>query len=347
LSAAAAATELETAGAVIVITGVLWRTARRYGPRGWRHLFWDAGALLANLCVLASASGHRARVRAAFTDADVESLLGLEPPAETAIAMLAVGEGPQADSPVTPPRVTERGAPVASRSPRFPRVEAAIASSSLGGPDEVRAWLQASSELRAQLESSVPREQHEPPSAPIEEVILRRGSTRRFASKSISGDELELAIRTALLAPDGDVPPLCEASPLISAVDGIDRGAYRFDPDDGLVLIRDGVTREEIARLCLDQPLAGEAAAVVALTVDLDAVLETLDERGYRAAQLAAGMALGRASLAAYAQGLGATGLTFYDDELRDALGTDREPLACVALGIDARRPGLLGLRGR
>jgi hypothetical protein len=39
-----------------------------------------------------------------------------------------------------------------------------------------------------------------------------------------------------------------------------------------------------------------------------------LGERGYRAAQLAAAVGGGRVYLAAYALGLGATGLTFYDD---------------------------------
>jgi nitroreductase len=43
-----------------------------------------------------------------------------------------------------------------------------------------------------------------------------------------------------------------------------------------------------------------------------------LGNRGYRAAQLEAGIAAGRLYLAAYAQGLAATGLTFYDDAITD-----------------------------
>jgi len=38
--------------------------------------------------------------------------------------------------------------------------------------------------------------------------------------------------------------------------------------------------------------------------------------RGYRAVQLEAGAIGGRIYLAAYAQGLGATGLTFFDDDV-------------------------------
>jgi hypothetical protein len=43
--------------------------------------------------------------------------------------------------------------------------------------------------------------------------------------------------------------------------------------------------------------------------------LGRLGNRGYRAVQLEAGILGGKMYLAAYALGLGATGLTFYDDE--------------------------------
>ena len=41
-------------------------------------------------------------------------------------------------------------------------------------------------------------------------------------------------------------------------------------------------------------------------------------DRGYRAAQLEASTSAGRVYLAAYAQGIGASGLTFYDDAVVD-----------------------------
>ena len=49
---------------------------------------------------------------------------------------------------------------------------------------------------------------------------------------------------------------------------------------------------------------------------DMDSILEYYGPRGYRIAQLDAGIMPGRAYLAAYAQGFGATGLTFYDEEV-------------------------------
>ncbi len=49
---------------------------------------------------------------------------------------------------------------------------------------------------------------------------------------------------------------------------------------------------------------------------DLQAILRRLGNRGYRAVQLEAGILGGKLYLGAYAQRLGATGLTFYDDDV-------------------------------
>ena len=65
-----------------------------------------------------------------------------------------------------------------------------------------------------------------------------------------------------------------------------------------------------------------------------------LGERGYRAAQLAAGLAGGRLYLAAYALGLAATGLTFFDAEVsRFFAAADQEVLFLMAVGHPASRP--------
>src|SRR5439155_19043989 len=40
----------------MVLTGIPWRTTWKYTERGYRHLFWDTGMILANLLALASAA---------------------------------------------------------------------------------------------------------------------------------------------------------------------------------------------------------------------------------------------------------------------------------------------------
>jgi nitroreductase len=50
----------------------------------------------------------------------------------------------------------------------------------------------------------------------------------------------------------------------------------------------------------------------------LEPILARFGNRGYRAAQIEGGILGGKLYLAAYATGLGATGLTFYDDDVTE-----------------------------
>jgi SagB-type dehydrogenase family enzyme len=70
---------------VIALTGILWRTAWKYGARGYRHLFWDAGTMLANLLELAPGE---ACVISGFVDDDVNDVLGVDGIDETTLALL-------------------------------------------------------------------------------------------------------------------------------------------------------------------------------------------------------------------------------------------------------------------
>ena len=62
--------------------------------------------------------------------------------------------------------------------------------------------------------------------------------------------------------------------------------------------------------------MPADAAADIFFLADLRPILQRFGNRGYRAVQLEAGILGGKLYLAAYAQRLGATGLTFYDDDV-------------------------------
>jgi SagB-type dehydrogenase family enzyme len=70
---------------VLALTGILWRTAWKYEARGYRHLFWDAGTMLANLLELAPGE---ARVLTGFVDDEVNAVLGVDGEEEAALALL-------------------------------------------------------------------------------------------------------------------------------------------------------------------------------------------------------------------------------------------------------------------
>jgi SagB-type dehydrogenase family enzyme len=73
---------------VLCLTGILWRTAWKYEARGYRHLFWDAGTMLANLLELAPSG---ARVVTGFVDDEVNAVLGVDGEEEAALALLRLG----------------------------------------------------------------------------------------------------------------------------------------------------------------------------------------------------------------------------------------------------------------
>jgi Nitroreductase family len=132
-----------------------------------------------------------------------------------------------------------------------------------------------------------------------------------------------------------DVPPSNELRLIANAVDELEPGAYRFEPPDGFELLRRGDFRRQAGYLVLEQFLGALAAALMFAVVDLDAVLERHGNRGYRAAQLEAGIRVGRIYLGAFARGLGATASTFYDDDVTAFLAPDEglSPMLCAAVG--------------
>jgi SagB-type dehydrogenase family enzyme len=148
------------------------------------------------------------------------------------------------------------------------------------------------------------------------ETIQRRGSTREFGHAPLTTDELATALWAATRPFAADAPGgLVDLYLIVNAVEGVPPGAYFYRPDaHALETLATGAFRHRSAYLCLEQPLGGDAAAVIYWLAPLDAITRAFGDRGYRVANLEAGLAGGRAYLAAYAQGFGASGLTFYDD---------------------------------
>ena len=80
-----------TAREIVILTGIHARTGWKYMERGYRHVWWDAGTMLANLLALAAGEGLAPRLYTAFVDADVNEALGLDGEHEYALALLALG----------------------------------------------------------------------------------------------------------------------------------------------------------------------------------------------------------------------------------------------------------------
>ncbi len=75
-------------------------------------------------------------------------------------------------------------------------------------------------------------------------------------------------------------------------------------------------------------------------------LLGGLGARGYRAAQLEAGIVAGRLTLNAFALGGGATGPTFYDGLVSRYFRSEAAPLLATAVGVPDTHPARSGAPG-
>jgi len=173
------------------------------------------------------------------------------------------------------------------------------------------------------------------------ETIQRRGSTRQFGHAPLTAEELATALWAATRGFEADVPAgLVDLYLIVNSVADVSPGAYYYQPAAHVLeLLAAGDFRNQSSYLCLEQPLGGDAAAVIYFMARLDDLLRVFGDRGYRLANLEAGLAGGRAYLAAYAQGFGASGLTFYDADVIEFFSphaAGKDAIFVTALGRSA-----------
>lgn len=82
---------LAEASLVLVLTAVFERTSWKYGARGFRYLYLEAGHIAQNAALAAVSLGLGSCPVAAFFDDEINSLLGVNPARESALYLLAVG----------------------------------------------------------------------------------------------------------------------------------------------------------------------------------------------------------------------------------------------------------------
>jgi nitroreductase family protein len=107
-----------------------------------------------------------------------------------------------------------------------------------------------------------------------------------------------------------------------------------------LECLKPGDFRSQAGYLGLQQALPADAAVDVFFLADLRPTLQCYGNRGYRAVQVEAGIVGGKLYLAAYAQHLGATGLTFFDDDVTAFFSSHadgKSAIFLVAVGHSAK----------
>jgi SagB-type dehydrogenase family enzyme len=344
------------APAIIVCTGTYWRNAWKYAARTYRHFGWDNGTLLANMLAVTAASGLPAEIVLGFVDAEVSRLLDLDTRREVSLCLVPIGRASESSPPAPreAPALGLKTIPLSEREVEYPTMLEMHEASSLASEEEVAQWRErgkqsvfsasapAGEEVRLQ-----PLPEEEQPTDAIEQVILRRGSTRTFdKTASITLAQLSTILDCATRGLPADFLAECaqlnDIYLIAHSVQGLAPGAYFFHRErNTLELLKHGEFRAEAYRLGLEQQLPADACVDLFFLADLNRILEGYGNRGYRAVQLEAGAIGGKMYLAAYALHLGASGLTFFDDEVIQFFSPhakDKSAIFLLAIGKPLKR---------
>ncbi|MGA8313106.1 MAG: SagB family peptide dehydrogenase [Terriglobales bacterium] len=345
IEATAAEAAIAQAPLTIVCTCTYWRNAWKYQDRTYRHFGWDNGTLLANLLAVGTALGLPAKVVCGFVDDTVNALLDVDPKREVAFSLVPLGYGsdlpPQAPAEI--PLLALETLPLSRHEIDYPLMREMHAASSLHSAAEVAAWrggtpLTNFPPPKGPLVQLQPLSDAEIPRDPIEQVILRRGSTRKFARTAMTLVQLSTMLDRATRGVPADFldpvgSQLNHLYLIVHAVEGLEPGAYVFHRNQKLLeCLKRGDFRSQAGYLGLQQALPADAAVDVFFLADLRPILQRFGNRGYRAVQLEAGILGGKLYLAAYAQHLGATGLTFFDDDVTSFFSPHAEAKGAIFL---------------
>jgi SagB-type dehydrogenase family enzyme len=350
---------IASAPCVIVSASTFWRNAWKYQARAYRHCYWDNGTILANLFSAAAARRIPAKLVMGFVDRAVSELLGLDAHREAPLSLVALDRSAEtAGDSITrvEPAVFETE-PLSKSEVDYPAMREMHEASSLENEAQVVAWRKPAQRAETgrikdkreegRLFSLQPFKESELPQDALEEVIVRRGSTREFARESISFVQLSTMLdRTTRGIPadflDAAGAPLNDLYLIVHAVEGVPPGAYVLRRQErALELLKEGDFRRDAGYLGLGQAIPADASVNVYFLTDLKDVLARFGNRGYRAAQIEAAIMGGKLYLAAYAQRLGASGLTFFDDDVTDFFSphaAGKSVMFLIALGKSAKR---------
>ena len=362
----AAAQDYAAYPATLVFTTVFWRSAWKYRERGYRYCYWDLGTIAANLTAAGNAAGTSVGLKFGFVDRSLTGYLGIDGIEEAPSLLATVGSPDGTLNPGSgdvPGMLLQESNDLAAGALDYPLSREVHLASWLRTGGDVAAWNASGGDARSSGKEELDGtgEHFRPlrsgldgsfdgdldlalrPAQSIGDCIRSRGSTRRFATEAMSWEDFRSIIDAAgnaISSPhlsDGFSPYL-SVYLIVNAVAGLTSGAYYYNRFyNGLRLLQEGDFRETAGHLGFEQALPADAAAVAFITADLPLIEREFGARGYRMAQTVAGIIGGRIYLASHALGLGATGLTFYDDTVVEFFGphsAGQEAVFVVPMGV-------------
>jgi len=354
----------------VAYTSIAWRNAWKYQARSYRHWFWDSGVIAANFLATSISLELSTQLIMGFVDNAVNRLLRLDDKREAAVVLAPIDNKSSVDS---VPRGKEsedlsipQTIPMLRGELDYPEIWKLHKASYLHNKEEVKNWITAATAFKQTPTNKAAEVVHrkalifetsiinEPSLA---ETILLRGSSRKFSRQPISFTQLSNILHYSTRGVpldfldskgdnDNNKNSTIDIYLIVNDVEGLQAGAYFFDHyNESLEQLKNKVSRSISGYLCLGQSLFSDANVVCFLMTDLNKILDTLGNRGYRASQFEAGVIAGKIYLTAYAQKVGASGSTFFDDAVSEFFSphaADKSTMIAVGIGVPGykSRPG-------
>ncbi|HEY7546369.1 MAG TPA: SagB family peptide dehydrogenase, partial [Blastocatellia bacterium] len=273
---------------ILVYSAITWRSSWKYRDRAYRYHYWDNGMIAANALAMAASHRLHARVVMGFVEEDINRLIDIDGERELALSLLPIGRDAEIKDAPTPERLNLETVPLSDSEVDYPSIREMHRATSLQNADEVARW-RSGEFIKKEPQATDPvihLRVPQPDTLPldtIEEVIIRRGSTRRFARKAIPFEHLSTILDRSTCGIEFDFAAnqLNDIYLIINAVDGLEPGAYFYRREDhALELLKSGDFRERASYLTLEQELGGDASATIFFMADLNTILAGFGNRG-------------------------------------------------------------------
>lgn len=339
----------------IFLTTIFWRSSWKYQERAYRYCLLDTGHLIGNILAVGSALNMGPSLIENFIDKDIDNLLGIDGKREAVMAIITFDRGDYGIPPNTlvSPDIQKIADPLdypdEKEFPLINQVHDASSIESQEGFIKIAPSIFEEEKYDGEISylsalAAVPAKE-----ASLGNTITSRRSSRDFHKESIPFELLSIILHYSFQGYRSDITDdgssLLDAYLVINGVNGISPGIYYFDRDKGgLGKIRLRGSRErnlrgEIAYLCLEQGLCGNASALFFFVTDLDEKIAQYGNRIYRYLHLEAGILGENIYLTSTALGIGATGIgAFFDNDLADFLGIAKDSkkvLYVMAIGVE------------
>jgi hypothetical protein len=207
--------------------------------------------------------------------------VGLDVAREAPIALVALGNTahPASNAALVVEPLDIKTEPLSKTEVDYPAMRTMHEASALTSAAEVKGWRDGTTPAQVQSTKRAhqqigrtfalhPLDAAALPNDSIEDVIVRRGSTREFAREPITFEQLSTVLERVSggLATDfltASEPSLNEIYLIVNAVTGLPSGAYFFQRDQRMFeLLKEGDFRREAGHLGLGQEIPRIAASI-------------------------------------------------------------------------------------